>query len=68
MPEYTTRVDEVSPTVIYLGKAAPGSSVTAPVWQVKKIEIIGTELIITYPDGVDTFNSVWNSRASYTYQ
>lgn len=67
MPQYTTRVDEISPTEMYLGKAAPGSAESSPVWQIRKVETIGTLLSVKFPDGIDTFNSSWTSRASLIY-
>ena len=63
----TTRLDEVSATATYIGRAAPGSSETAPVWQLKLLETTNTVLAVKYPNGVNNFNSVWADRALYQY-
>lgn len=65
--DYTQRIDEVSATVTYIGKADPGSAEGAAVWQIKKIEVIGTETEITWADGDVSFNNIWDNRASLTY-
>lgn len=65
--DYTQRIDEVSATVTYIGKAEPGSAEGAAVWQIKKIEIIGTETETTWADGDVSFNNVWDDRVSLTY-
>ena len=65
--DYAKIVDEASATVTYIGKAEPGSAEGSAVWQIKKIEIIGTETIFTWADGNVSFDNVWNDRASLTY-
>lgn len=65
--DYAKIVDEASATVTYIGKAEPGSAEASAVWQIKKIEIIGTETIFTWADGNVSFDNVWNDRASLTY-
>ena len=42
MPQYSVRIDEVSATVTYVGSAEPGASEADPVWQIKKLETVGT--------------------------
>ena len=66
--DYTLRLDEVSPTLSYLGKTFPGGAETDPVWQIKRLETVGTVLAITYPAGENNFNQVWANRTTYTYQ
>lgn len=65
--EYAQVVDEASDTVTYIGKAEPGSAESAPVWQIKRITISGTETITTWADGDVQFNNVWDLRASISY-
>lgn len=56
----------VSGSITYVGKATIGSSGASAVWQVQKIdETSGT--IITWADGNDNFDNVWNNYASLTY-
>lgn len=65
--DYAKIVDEASATVTYIGKAEPGSLESAPVWQIKKITIVGTETIFTWADGNVSFDNIWDNRASLTY-
>lgn len=65
--EYAQRIDEASATVTYIGKAEPGSAESAPVWQIKRVQIVGTETETTWADGDVQFNNVWDSRASISY-
>lgn len=63
---YTTRIDEASATVTYIGDAAIGSATSAAVWRVKKIDTTsGTS--ITFADGDGTFTKIWDDRATITY-
>lgn len=63
---YETRIDEVSATVSYIGKATPGVATSAASWQVTKLDTT-TGLILSYADDVTTFTKIWDNRASYTY-
>ncbi len=59
-------VDETSTVgVIYVGKAAIGSSIASPVWQVKKIYEDSTPS--QWADGNSNFDNVWDNRPSLTY-
>ncbi len=64
---YSTRVDEASSTVTYIGKAVPGSDESAAVWQVQMMDTSGV-LTITLADGNDNFDNVWDDRATLTYE
>lgn len=63
---YETRIDEVSATVSYIGKAVPGSATSAASWQITKLDET-TGLVLSYADDVTTFTKIWDNRASYTY-
>ena len=75
LPADVTAIDAAGNT--YIGrfdrsKVVSGSDIEAqPVWMIKKIELInsGSETVYrtTYPDGVKTYNRVWNDRATLTY-
>ena len=67
MAAKTTRIDEASATVTYIGEAKVGASPSDPVWRISRILISGTETIIQYADGSTNWNSVWNDRASLNY-
>jgi hypothetical protein len=61
------QLDEVSDTVTYLGKAQPGSTTAAGVWQIQRITTIGEDLIIEWANGSSEFNQVWDNRLSFSY-
>lgn len=65
--DYLVKIDEVSASVSYLGKASIGSADGAAVWQIQKLETIGTVLTIAWADGDVLFNNIWNDRASISY-
>ena len=59
--------------LVYIGYAKPGSSESAPVWQIFFIQYSsGPPTSITWPVGSDgvasnDFAFEWSNRASYTY-
>ena len=62
------QVDFIDDNHIYIGEANPGSAFSASVWRIKYIEILSDgDVSITWADGNDSFDNVWNNRASYTY-
>lgn len=63
----TTRVDEASASVTYIGKAVPGTSEASASWQLQKLTISGTITTIAFADGDELFNNSWSNRASATY-
>ena len=68
--DYATLYDQdaISPTLAYLGKAAPGSAKSDPVWQLKKLTFgVDGDVEITWADGNAAFDNVWDDRASLTY-
>jgi len=60
------RVDEASATVTYIGHAKPGTATTSALWRVKKIDTT-SGVVITFADGNDLFDNVWDNRASLSY-
>lgn len=66
-PSISTRVDEPSSSVTYVGKAAISSDTSDPVWQIFKMTVSGTQTIITFADGNNNFDNIWDNRASLTY-
>lgn len=64
---YATRIDEVSASVTYVGKAALAAATSGAVWQVFKMTVSGTETIITWADGNSDFDNVWDNRAGLSY-
>ena len=64
---FTTRVDDASSTVTYVGKAYVGASESAAVWQIQRITVTGTVTDIKWADGNTKFDNNWSSRASLSY-
>lgn len=64
---YATRYDEVSDTVAYVGKALPGTSSASATWQIKRITLSGADITEEYADGDDSFDNIWDNRASLSY-
>ncbi len=67
MAAKSTRIDEVSPTVTYIGEAPTGASPSSPIWRISRIEVTGTETKIQYANGNTSWNSKWDDRATLTY-
>lgn len=63
-------VDYISETVLYRGETFDNLSLTsAPDWRIRKRVISGTgdSVTDTYAEGDNTFDKIWDNRASYTY-
>ena len=55
-------------TYTYVGEAAPGSSVSLPLWRIKRIAEYSSGLTeIIWADDTDDFDKVWNDRETYSY-
>lgn len=75
--EYLTRIEEdtVVANTYYIGKAKPRTSAASAAWQIKKVVITGagtsaagdTSVQISWANGDDRFDNVWNSRQSLSY-
>lgn len=63
----TVRLDEVSDTLFYVGKAEIGKVDSDANWLIIKYSTTGNILKSEYANGVELFNQVWNDRATLTY-
>ena len=63
----TVRLDEVSDTLFYVGKAEIGKVDSDANWLIIKYTTTGNILKSEYANGVELFNQVWNDRATLTY-
>jgi hypothetical protein len=63
----TVRLDEVSDTLFYVGKAVVGSVDANAVWQIVRYTQTGVILKSEYANGAEAFNQIWNNRTSLTY-
>ena len=54
---------------IYIGFAEPGSATSDPKWQIRKQtkDSIGAATDIQFANGENTFDKIWDDRASYSY-
>lgn len=66
-PTMTTRIDEVSSSVLYIGTAKIGTATSSALWQVQKVTVVGTVTGIFWADGNSNYDNVWDNRASLTY-
>jgi len=65
----TTVEYDASDDPIYIGKSAPSSLKSDPVWQIKKIVYDASKNIIDiqFADGTQTLSKVWDDRLLYDY-
>jgi hypothetical protein len=63
----TIRIDDASSTITYVGEAAFGQSESNAAWRIKKLETVGSVLKITWADGNDSFDNIWDNRATISY-
>lgn len=61
------RLDEVSSSITYVGRAAVGTATSAASWQVQRISVSGVVTAIEWADGDGLFNNVWDNRAALSY-
>lgn len=68
---YITKIDDTTTaSMVYVGKAAlTGSAVatSSAVWQIKRLDSSSLALDKKWADGNDSFDNVWDNRASLTY-
>lgn len=60
------RFDSSADPILYLGLAVPGSSTASAVWRITRIDV-SSGVIFQYADGNDSFDNVWDNRASLSY-
>lgn len=66
-PGAAQRIDQNADGNTYFGWAAPGSATSDAVWAIQRLRASGTETIIEWADGNQTYDNVWNNRTSLTY-
>lgn len=65
---YATQIDDTSTaSVTYIGKAAIGSSSASALWQIQKIDESASPTTITWADGNDLFDNIWDNRLTLNY-
>jgi hypothetical protein len=61
------QVDEVGTDVTYVGKAQPGSLLSASVWQIQRLTEVGDDLVVEWASGTAEFNKVWDDHLILSY-
>ena len=62
-----SQLDDVGSGITYLGEAEPGAVTSNSVWRIKKIVETGPDVAITWADGDDLFDNIWDNRLSLSY-
>lgn len=61
-----TLLDEPTTTVMYIGKAEPGTATSAASWSIQKLDVVGSQTrILRAANG--EFTQIWDNRSSLTY-
>lgn len=63
----TVRLDQVSDTLFYVGKALIGKVDSDANWLIVRYTTTGVILKSEYANGSEAFNQVWNDRATLIY-
>lgn len=64
---YAVRYDEISAGLAYRGEAVTGNAESSLVWRIQKIEIVDSDVTITWANGSSSFTNAWTDRLSLTY-
>lgn len=59
--------DIASSTVTYVGESRQGAATSAAQWRIFKLTQSGDTGVITFADGNDQFDNIWDNRASLSY-
>ena len=63
---YTTKIDQATTDVMYIGKAVPGTLGSAASWQIQRLTSVGDDLDVEFA-AAGEFSQIWNNRASLSY-
>ena len=62
-----TLIDQVNGNLIYIGHALLGNATSDAVWQILRIQTVGSVTSIQQADGSLDYTKVWDDRASLSY-
>lgn len=51
----------------YVGEAAAGSLTSDDTWRIRRVEEVGSLIIILWASGTNEFDKVWDDREIYIY-
>lgn len=60
-------LDTSSSSTVYVGEAVPNSATSSALWRVYKVAVGATSTAVTFADGNDDFDNIWDDRSSLTY-
>ena len=63
----TTRLDSVSSSVSYVGKAPVGSLESSTSWKISKITVVDNDIEILWAGGLASYTNAWTDRLSLIY-
>jgi len=64
--QVAVRFDGAAAPILYYGEAAPGSSDSASVWRIQRIDT-STGVTIQWAGGAASYNQAWSNRAVLSY-
>lgn len=69
LPKTTVFDYDANSNLVYIGKAAIGTAKASALWQIKKLlcDANGNLTDMQFANGSETYEYVWNNRASYSY-
>ncbi len=60
------KLDQVSPTLFYVGEATCAAPTSAAIWRIKRVDTsVGVDL--TWADGNTQYDNVWDNRTTLNY-
>ncbi len=65
--QFAVIIDE-SGDLTYVGHADPGTATSAALWRIRRLDASSDpDLTIMWADGDDSFDNVWDNRATLSY-
>lgn len=62
------QVDFITDNEMYIGEANPGTATSSASWRIKYVVIAGDgDVAVTWADGNDSFDNIWDNRLTYSY-
>lgn len=64
---YAQRTDDTGTGTIYRGWTVPGTAPSAGAWRITRIVETSGDFVMTFADGNNNFDNIWDNRASLSY-
>ena len=64
--DYTLILDDTHDPILYLGEAVPGSSISDPVWRIRKLDTT-SGISTLWANGEASFVNQWDERLNLIY-